>query len=84
MPLWDEYREMVKSEIADVKNTAGRFAGAITAGGFLAAFAGDAPWMHLDIAGTAWVERPAKPYQSRGATGVGVRLLIELLRGYVQ
>ncbi len=84
LPLWDEYREMVKSEIADVKNRVGRPAGAITAGAFLAAFAGEMPWAHLDIAGTAWVDRPARPYQSRGATGVGVRLLIELLQSYVQ
>jgi leucyl aminopeptidase len=82
LPLWDEYRDMMKSEIADLKNTGGRFGGAITAGGFLAAFTGDYPWAHLDIAGTAWVDRPARPYQSRGATGVGVRLLVELLRGY--
>jgi leucyl aminopeptidase len=84
LPLWDEYREMVKSEIADVKNSVGRPGGAITAGAFLAAFAGDLPWVHLDIAGTAWVDRPAKAYHSRGATGVGVRLLTELLRSYVQ
>jgi leucyl aminopeptidase len=84
LPLWNEYRDMMKSEIADLKNTGGRFGGAITAGGFLAAFAGDSPWVHLDIAGTAWVDRATKPYLSRGATGVGVRLLVELLRGYVQ
>ena len=83
LPLWPEYREMMKSEIADLKNTGGRFGGAITAGGFLAAFVGDHPWCHLDIAGTAWVDRPSKPYQTKGATGVGVRLLVELLRGYV-
>jgi leucyl aminopeptidase len=82
LPLWDEYRDMMKSEIADLKNTGGRFGGAITAGGFLAAFAGEMPWVHLDIAGTAWVDRPAKAHQSRGATGIGVRLLVELLRGY--
>lgn len=84
MPLWDEYREMMKSDIADLKNTGGRYGGAITAGGFLAAFVGDYPWAHLDIAGTAWVERPTKAYQAKGATGVGVRLLVELLNGYLQ
>jgi leucyl aminopeptidase len=84
LPLWDEYRDAMKSEIADLKNTGGRYGGAITAGGFLAAFVGDYPWAHLDIAGTAWVERPARPYQARGATGVGVRLLVELLGSYVQ
>ncbi len=84
LPLWTEYRDMMKSDIADLKNTGGRSGGAITAGGFLAAFAGEMPWVHLDIAGTAWVERATKPYLSRGATGIGVRLLVELLRGYVQ
>ncbi|NNJ08734.1 leucyl aminopeptidase [Chloroflexales bacterium ZM16-3] len=83
LPLWDEYRDMMKSEIADLKNTGGRFGGAITAGGFLSAFVGDHPWVHLDIAGTAWVERATRPYYARGATGIGVRLLVELLRGYV-
>jgi leucyl aminopeptidase len=83
LPLWDEYKEMMKSEIADLKNTGGRYGGAITAAGFLSAFVGDFPWVHLDIAGTAWVERPTRPYHSRGATGVGVRLLVELLQGYV-
>jgi leucyl aminopeptidase len=84
LPLWDEYREAMKSEIADLKNTGGRYGGAITAAGFLAAFVGDYPWAHLDIAGTAWVEKPHRAYQSRGATGVGVRLLVEWLQGYVR
>jgi leucyl aminopeptidase len=81
-PLWDEYRQMVKSEIADLKNLAGRPAGSITAGAFLAAFVGDYPFVHLDIAGTAWVDRPAKSYESHGGTGVGVRLLTDFLRNY--
>jgi leucyl aminopeptidase len=84
LPLWDEYRDMMKSDIADLKNAGGRFGGAITAGGFLAAFVGDHPWVHLDIAGTAWVDRVTRAYQPKGATGIGVRLLIELLQGYVQ
>ncbi|WP_299644194.1 leucyl aminopeptidase [uncultured Chloroflexus sp.] len=83
LPLWDEYRDAMKSEIADLKNTGGRYGGAITAAAFLAAFVGDYPWAHLDIAGTAWVEKPARAYQSRGATGIGVRLLVEWLQGYV-
>jgi leucyl aminopeptidase len=66
-----------------LKNAGVRQGGAITAAGFLAAFVGDYPWCHLDIAGTAWVERPAKPYQARGATAIGVRLLVELLQGYL-
>jgi leucyl aminopeptidase len=81
-PLWDEYHQMVKSQIADLKNLAGRPAGSITAGAFLAAFVGDYPFVHLDIAGTAWVDAPAKSYQSHGGSGVGVRLLVEFLRGY--
>ncbi len=81
-PMWEEYHQMVKSEIADLKNLAGRAAGSITAGTFLAAFVGDYPFAHLDIAGTAWVDRPAKPYDTFGGTGVGVRLLVEFLREY--
>jgi leucyl aminopeptidase len=81
-PMWDEYHQMVKSEIADLKNLAGRPAGSITAGTFLAAFVGDYPFAHIDIAGTAWVERAAKSYDSHGGTGVGVRLITEFLRNY--
>ena len=83
-PLWNEYREMVKSQIADLKNLAGRAAGSITAGAFLAEFVGDYPFIHLDVAGTAWADQPAKPYDSHGATGVGVRLLTEFLREYTK
>jgi leucyl aminopeptidase len=83
LPLWNEYREMMKSEIADLKNSGGRYAGSITAGAFLSAFT-DYPWIHLDIAGTAWSDKPARPYQTRGATGVGVRLLVTWLQSYVQ
>lgn len=82
LPLWDEYRKLVRSEIADLKNMAGRPAGSITAGAFLAAFTGEFPFAHLDVAGTAWADRPAKAYDSHGGTGVGVRLLVEFLRNY--
>jgi leucyl aminopeptidase len=82
LPLWDEYHAMIKSEIADLKNLGGRPAGSITAGAFLAAFTGNYPFVHLDIAGTAWVDRPAKPYESHGGTGAGVRLLTQFLREY--
>lgn len=82
LPLWDEYRQMIKSEIADIKNMAGRPAGAITAGAFLAEFTGDYPFVHLDVAGTAWTDRPATAFDSPGGTGVGVRLLTDLLRNY--
>ena len=83
MPLWPEYHEMLKSEIADVKNTGGRWGGAITAAAFLSRFVGDKPWVHLDIAGTAWTSQRSgqrKPYNPQGATGVGVRLVLEYLR----
>ena len=77
MPLFDDYKELLKSEIADFTNTGGRAGGAISAAVFLKEFAGDLPWVHMDIAGTAWSEE-AKPYQPKGATGVGVRTLAEL------
>lgn len=81
-PMWPEYHEMVKSEIADLKNIGGRPAGSITAGTFLAAFVGDYPFAHLDIAATGWAASPIKAYESQGGTGVGVRLLTEFLRHY--
>lgn len=84
LPLWGEYREMIKSEIADIKNLGGRPAGSITAGAFLADFVGDYPFVHLDIAGTAWVDKPTKAYHAHGGTGVGVALLTEFLREYAQ
>jgi leucyl aminopeptidase len=79
LPLWDAHKKHVRSKIATVKNTGGRDAGSSTAAAFLAAFVGDTPWVHLDIAGTAWATQPG-PYQSIGATGVGVRLLLDLLQ----
>lgn len=82
LPLWDEYHQMVKSEVADLKNLAGRGAGSITAGAFLSAFAGKYPFAHLDIAGTAWLDAPTKPYHSKGGTGAGVRLVTEFLRNF--
>jgi leucyl aminopeptidase len=77
MPVFDDYKDQLKSEIADFTNTGGRAAGAITAALFLKEFTGELPWVHMDIAGTAWAEE-AKPYQPKGATGVGVRTLAEL------
>jgi leucyl aminopeptidase len=77
MPIFDDYKELFKSEIADFANTGGRAGGAITGAMFIKEFAGDLPWVHMDIAGTAWAE-DAKPYQPKGATGVGVRTLVEL------
>lgn len=79
MPLLDAHKEEIRSEIAEIKNTGGRPAGSSTAAAFLWHFVGDTPWVHLDIAGTAWTSKPG-PIQRKGATGVGVRLLVELLR----
>ncbi len=77
MPLYEEYFEQLKSEIADFTNTGGRPAGSITAALFLKEFSGGLPWVHLDIAGTAWAE-DSKPYLPKGPTGVAVRTLAEL------
>jgi leucyl aminopeptidase len=79
MPVFDDYKDQLKSEIADFTNTGGRPGGAITAALFIKEFAGGLPWVHMDIAGTAWAEE-ARPYQPKGATGVGVRTLVELAR----
>jgi leucyl aminopeptidase len=76
LPLYDEYLDPLRSEIADLRNSGGRPAGAATAATFLKQFTGDLPWAHLDIAGTAWVE-DATPCQPKGATGVAVRTLAE-------
>jgi len=75
MPMYDEYKEQNKSEVADIKNTGGRYGGAITAAKFLNEFIGDTPWVHLDIAGTFYSSKE-KGYLIKGATGVGVRTLI--------
>ena len=80
LPLFDDYKEPLKSEIADMLNSPGRPAGAITAAMFLKEFAGSGPWAHLDIAGTAWAEE-SKPWQPKGATGAMIRTLIEVARG---
>jgi leucyl aminopeptidase len=77
MPLFDEYKDQLRSEIADMLNTGGRFGGAITAALFLKEFTGGRPWIHLDIAGTAWAEEN-KPFMPKGPTGVGLRTLVEL------
>lgn len=79
LPLWDEYGELMKSDIADLKNSGGPHAGTISAGWFLKQFVGTYKWVHLDIAGTAWEDK-GRHYLPKGATGVGVRLLVEYLR----
>jgi leucyl aminopeptidase len=79
LPLWQEYAELMKSDIADLRNVTNTGeAGTITAGTFLQQFVNGKPWAHLDIAGTAWTEKD-KPYMPKGGVGIGVRLLIELL-----
>jgi leucyl aminopeptidase len=77
LPLFDDYREQLRSDIADLANVGGRQAGSITAAIFLREFTGGVPWAHLDIAGTAWAE-DAQPWQPKGPTGVAVRTLAEL------
>ena len=80
LPLWPEYGEQMRSDYADIKNSGGRDGGAITAAAFLQAFVNSDSWAHLDIAGTAWRTR-ATSEGSVGATGAGVRLILEYLRG---
>ena len=81
MPLDDEYKEVIKSGIADIVNSGGRWGGAITAAMFLKEFAEDTPWLHLDIAGTAWTEE-AKPWIAKGPSGIGVRSLVEFVKDF--
>jgi len=81
LPLSDEYYDMIRSDIGDIKNTGGRWGGAITAAEFLHAFAEDTPWIHLDIAGLAWIE-DKKPYIAKGPSGVAVRSIFEWVRSY--
>jgi leucyl aminopeptidase len=82
LPLFDEYTEQIRGDVADIKNSGGRYAGALTAGAFLKEFA-DYPWAHLDIAGTAY-GKTGNPYTPAGATGVPARLLVEFLMGRVR
>jgi leucyl aminopeptidase len=81
MPLDDDYKELLKSAFADMANIGGRWGGAISAAWFLREFAGDTPWVHLDIAGTAWLD-DAKPYMAKGPTGVCVRTFVKLAMGW--
>jgi leucyl aminopeptidase len=81
LPLGEEYAEQIKSDIGDIKNTGGRWGGAITAAEFLKVFAEETPWIHLDIAGLAWVE-DSKPYIAKGPSGIAVRSILEWVRSY--
>ncbi|MBN2239407.1 MAG: leucyl aminopeptidase [Dehalococcoidales bacterium] len=78
MPMYEEYKELNKSDVADIKNTGGRYAGSITAAHFLGEFVGDIPWVHLDIAGTFMADK-TKNYYVKGATGIPARTLINLV-----
>ncbi|PYP53065.1 MAG: leucyl aminopeptidase, partial [Gemmatimonadetes bacterium] len=78
LPLWDEYRDLLKSDIADMKNSGGRGAGSIAGGWFLREFVEGVPWVHLDIAGTAYTEGDG-PHQVKGPTAIGVRLFTEFI-----
>lgn len=80
LPFWDDYKELLKSSIADMKNIGGRYAGTITAGKFLEHFAKH-PYVHIDIAGPAWMEAP-RDYKGNGGTGTGIRTLVDFLANY--
>jgi len=82
LPLDDEYKEQIRSSIADIMNTGGRWGGAVTAAMFLKEFAEDTPWIHLDIAGTAWME-DQKPWIAKGPSGIALRSLVEFVKGFV-
>jgi leucyl aminopeptidase len=81
LPLWEDYFDQIKSDVADMKNSGGRPAGALTAALLLSKFAEDLPWAHIDIAGTAWSDKETE-YVGKGGTGVGVRLMVELVRSW--
>jgi leucyl aminopeptidase len=81
LPVDDDYLEMIRSSIADIVNSGGRWGGASTAAAFLREFVSDTPWIHLDIAGTAWVEE-TKPWIAKGPSGIAVRSLVEWVRSY--
>jgi leucyl aminopeptidase len=83
LPVDEEYREMIKSGIADIVNSGGRWGGAVTAAMFLKEFVADTPWIHLDIAGVAWMEE-TKPWIAKGPTGIAVRSLIEFVRDWAE
>jgi leucyl aminopeptidase len=83
LPLWEGYFDLIKSDVADMKNSGGRDGGVITAAALLSKFVQKYPWVHLDIAGTAWTEKD-RSYTPKGATGIGTRLLTQFLRDYAE
>ena len=80
MPMYEDYKEQNKSDVADIKNTGGRYGGAITAAQFLGEFVGDSPWVHLDIAGTSYSSKE-RGYMVKGASGAVVRTLVNFVFG---
>jgi leucyl aminopeptidase len=83
LPLDDEYKEHIRSSIADIVNSGGRWGGAITAAMFLKEFAEETPWIHLDIAGTAWTE-DQKPWIAKGPSGIALRSLVEFVKSFAE
>jgi len=81
MPLDEEYKDQIRSSIADIMNSGGRWGGAVTAAMFLKEFAEDTPWIHLDIAGTAWME-DQKPWIAKGPSGIALRSLVEFVKSF--
>jgi leucyl aminopeptidase len=81
MPMDEEYKELLKSTFADLHNIGGRSGGSITAAWFIRDFVAETPWIHLDIAGTAWLD-DAKPYMAKGPTGVGLRTFVRLAENW--
>ena len=81
LPLGEEYFDLIRSDIADIKNTGGRWGGAVTAAEFLKVFVADTPWIHLDIAGMAWIE-DSRPSIAKGPSGVAVRTIAEWVRTF--
>jgi leucyl aminopeptidase len=81
LPMWDLYEDLIKGDVGDIKNTGGRWGGAITAARFLQHFVGNKPWVHLDIAGPAYASSN-KPHREAGATGHMVKTLVELARRF--
>ena len=81
LPLGKEYTKLIESQVADIKNSGGKTAGTITAAAYLEKFVGITPWVHLDIAGTAW-GFTEKSYVPKGPSGIGVRTLLELVRNW--
>jgi leucyl aminopeptidase len=84
LPITDDFREQIKSQVADCKNSGGRWGSAITAGAFLEQFVDGQPWAHLDVAGTAWTTSTGAAEKPWGATGAGVRLVVQSLLDLVE